>query len=112
MPFVDVPGSAAKGALWVRPELVAEVQFSTWTADKLVRQASFKGLREDKKAAEVRREVPDPSLSPEGACRTEGERTCSQAARLQGDSSGKDGRSGDRGHQAGLDRLLPGGRAR
>jgi len=63
MPFVEVPGPAAKGALWVRPELVAEVQFSTWTADKLVRQASFKGLREDKKASEVRREVPDPSLS-------------------------------------------------
>jgi bifunctional non-homologous end joining protein LigD len=63
MPFVEVPGPAAKGALWVRPELVAEVQFSTWTADKLVRQASFKGLREDKKASEVRREVPDPRLS-------------------------------------------------
>ena len=58
MPFVEVPPAAAKGAIWVRPELVAEVQFSTWTADKLVRQASFKGLREDKKAAEVRREVP------------------------------------------------------
>ena len=55
--------AAAKGALWIRPELVAEVQFSTWTADKLVRQASFKGLREDKKATEVRREVPDPSLA-------------------------------------------------
>jgi bifunctional non-homologous end joining protein LigD len=63
MPFVDVPPSAAKGAHWIRPELVAEVQFSTWTADNLVRQASFKGLREDKKAAEVRREVPDPSLA-------------------------------------------------
>ena len=63
MPFVEVPAAAAKGAIWIRPELVAEVQFSTWTADKLVRQASFKGLREDKKAAEVRREVPDPSLS-------------------------------------------------
>lgn len=63
MPFAAVPGAAGKGALWVRPELVAEVQFSTWTADKLVRQASFKGLREDKKAAEVRREVPDASLS-------------------------------------------------
>ena len=62
MPFVDVPAAAAKGALWVRPELVAEVQFSTWTADNLVRQASFKGLREDKKATEVHREVPDPSL--------------------------------------------------
>ncbi len=63
MPFVDVPASAAKGALWVRPELVAEVQFSTWTDDNLVRQASFKGLREDKKPAEVRREVPDASVA-------------------------------------------------
>ncbi len=62
-PFAEVPVAAAKGALWIRPELVAEVQFSTWTADQLVRQASFKGLREDKKASEVRREVPDASLS-------------------------------------------------
>ena len=50
MPFDELPPPAAKGALWVKPELVAEVQFSTWTADNLVRQASFKGLREDKKA--------------------------------------------------------------
>ena len=64
MPFADVPASAAKGALWVKPELVAQVQFSNWTADNLVRQASFKGLREDKKPLEVRREQPDPSLAP------------------------------------------------
>jgi bifunctional non-homologous end joining protein LigD len=37
---------------------VAQVNFATWTADKLVRQASFKGLREDKPAAEVYREEP------------------------------------------------------
>ena len=64
-PFAEVPAAAANGALWVRPELVAEVQFSTWTADQLVRQASFKGLREDKKASEVHREVPDASLAQE-----------------------------------------------
>jgi len=67
MAFADVPSSAAKGALWVKPELVGEVQFSTWTADGLVRQASFKGLREDKQTAEVRREAPDPSLSQKAA---------------------------------------------
>ena len=82
MPFVDVPSAAAKGALWVRPELVAEVQFSTWTADKLVRQASFKGLREDKKAAEVRREVPDPSLAT-----TTGEREAAAKPRRSKDSA-------------------------
>jgi bifunctional non-homologous end joining protein LigD len=63
MAFADVPGTAAKGAVWVRPDLVAEVQFSTWTTDRLVRQASFKGLREDKKPAEVRREVAEPAAA-------------------------------------------------
>lgn len=47
-------------ARWVRPELVAEVRFSEWTADGLVRQAAFLGLREDKTAGEVRRESAAP----------------------------------------------------
>jgi bifunctional non-homologous end joining protein LigD len=43
---------------WVRPELVAEVKFLTWTEDNLLRQVVYEGLREDKPAREVRREVP------------------------------------------------------
>ena len=43
---------------WVRPELVAEVKFLTWTEDNLLRQVVYEGLREDKPAAEVRREQP------------------------------------------------------
>jgi bifunctional non-homologous end joining protein LigD len=43
---------------WVRPELVAEVKFLTWTGDNLLRQVVYEGLREDKPEAEVRREVP------------------------------------------------------
>jgi DNA ligase D-like protein (predicted ligase) len=46
---------------WVRPELVAEVKYLTWTGDNLLRQVVYEGLREDKPAAEVRREVPHPS---------------------------------------------------
>src|SRR5438270_11049617 len=42
---------------WVRPELVAEVKFLTWTEDNLLRQVVYEGLREDKPAAEVRREA-------------------------------------------------------
>jgi ATP-dependent DNA ligase len=45
---------------WVRPELVAEVKFLTWTDDILLRQVVYEGLREDKPAAEVRRPVPHP----------------------------------------------------
>ena len=48
--------SSSRKAVWVKPQLVAQVRFATWTADNLVRQAAFKGLREDKKATEVQRE--------------------------------------------------------
>jgi ATP-dependent DNA ligase len=41
---------------WVRPELVAEVTFLTWSADGLLRQVVYEGLREDKAARGVRRE--------------------------------------------------------
>jgi ATP-dependent DNA ligase len=43
---------------WVRPQLVAEVKFLAWTEDSLLRQVVYEGLREDKPAGEVRREVP------------------------------------------------------
>ena len=60
MPFANMPGAARRGAVWVAPSLVAQVNFATWTADNLVRQAAFKGLREDKPAKEVRREEAVP----------------------------------------------------
>jgi DNA ligase D-like protein (predicted ligase) len=49
---------------WVRPELVAEVKYLTWTEDNLLRQVVYEGLREDKPAADVRRPIPHAQPAP------------------------------------------------
>jgi bifunctional non-homologous end joining protein LigD len=43
---------------WVEPRLVADIQFRGWSPDKLLRQAAFKGLREDKAPEDVTLEIP------------------------------------------------------
>ncbi len=69
-PFSDtLDALARRDALWVRPELVCEVQFATWTADGAIRHASFQGLRADKAPAEVVKE--DPELLPSDAAESE-----------------------------------------
>jgi bifunctional non-homologous end joining protein LigD len=60
-PFAAIASDARRGAVWVQPTLVAQVRFATWTADTQVRQAAFLGLREDKSAADVRRETAAPT---------------------------------------------------
>ena len=51
---------------WVRPEVVVEVTYLTWTEDNLLRQVSYQGQREDKPARQVVRSVPPSSLT--GMC--------------------------------------------
>jgi bifunctional non-homologous end joining protein LigD len=57
---VEVPRAEARGAHWLQAKLVAEVAFAEFTADKVVRHASFLGLRGDKPAAEIIEEKPQP----------------------------------------------------
>jgi bifunctional non-homologous end joining protein LigD len=64
-PTVTMPeGLSPSGIHWVKPALVAAVSFGEWTSDRILRHASYLGLREDKAAAEV---VLDPSDMAEGA---------------------------------------------
>lgn len=54
---------ARRGARFVEPTLVAEVEFRAWTGDGVLRHASFRGLREDKSAEAVIREDAGPAKS-------------------------------------------------
>jgi DNA ligase D-like protein (predicted ligase) len=51
---------------WVRPELVVEVKYLTWTDDNLLRQVVYEGLREDKDPTDVQRPVPNQPSSAGG----------------------------------------------
>lgn len=70
-PFaVRLTSDEARQVRYVRPEVVAEVEFRAWTADGLLRHASFRGLREDKPAREIVREIPTSAAAPKPQMRT------------------------------------------
>ena len=52
-PLDGVPRPDASDALWVRPELVGEVEFGNWTPDGILRHARWRGLRPDKTPDEI-----------------------------------------------------------
>jgi bifunctional non-homologous end joining protein LigD len=63
MPFAQRPPSDTRAPVhWVKPELVVECRFKTWTTDGIIRQASFVGLRQDKPAGEIVREHQGPPV--------------------------------------------------
>lgn len=56
-PYVEPPPRRdAVGATWVTPSVVGEVRFSEWTRDGRLRHPAWRGLRPDKRVAQVVRE--------------------------------------------------------
>jgi bifunctional non-homologous end joining protein LigD len=55
-PFKDVPKIGSE-MTWVKPQLVAEISFQEWTSEHIMRQPVFHGLREDKPARNVHKEI-------------------------------------------------------
>ncbi len=53
-----LPGGAEKGVVWAAPRLVCVVEYRDWSRDGMIRQASFKGLRDDKPAQDIALETP------------------------------------------------------
>ena len=63
-PFSDPPRITDRPVSWVRPEIVAEVEFAEWTSGGLLRQPVFLGTREDRDPASVHLEEPAGHSTP------------------------------------------------
>lgn len=55
MPFAELPPKS-KDAVWVKPTLIAKIEFKEWTKSNILRHPSFKGIREDKSAKSIVKE--------------------------------------------------------
>ncbi|MEL7624215.1 MAG: DNA ligase D [Clostridiales bacterium] len=65
-PFQEPPKARAnEKIIWLEPRLAAEIKFAEWTKDNLLRQASFKGLRQDKDPKEIKREKAAGEILPQ-----------------------------------------------
>jgi DNA ligase D-like protein (predicted ligase)/DNA ligase D-like protein (predicted polymerase) len=60
-PFEEVPEYQRPFAKWVDPRVVAEIEFTEFTGDGILRHPSFKGVREDKRARDVHLEIARPT---------------------------------------------------
>lgn len=104
---------------WVSPTLVAEVDYAGWTRDGLLRQASFRGLREDKPASAITGETAaslerleaearaDESGDVPGKTRNSGRAGASANARTGGRSDEREAAQGKRGSTASAAQRLP-----
>lgn len=73
--FKDAPKPRTDEAIiWLEPQLVAEIKFVEWTQDNLLRQASYKGLRADKRPEDVKKEQAEDKLQSKSSSAEELER--------------------------------------
>ena len=100
-PTVELPAHIPlrpRNVQWLQPRLVVEVAFRGWAKEGLLRQASFRGLREDKDMADLEPEKPSVSKAKaparakagKGAAKTAPARTRAKAARKAGSADGAD----------------------
>ena len=100
-PTVELPAHVPlrpRNVQWLQPRLVVEVAFRGWAKEGLLRQASFRGLREDKDMADLQPEKPAVSKAKaparakagKGAAKTAPARTRAKAARKAGSADGAD----------------------
>ncbi len=100
-PTVELPAHIPlrpRNVQWLQPRLVVEVAFRGWAKEGLLRQASFRGLREDKDMADLQPEKPAVSKAKaparakagKGAAKTAPARTWAKAARKAGSADGAD----------------------
>jgi bifunctional non-homologous end joining protein LigD len=77
-----------RGAVFVEPQLVAEVEFAEWTSQGTLRHPSYAGLRDDRDPAEVVREEPvDPASEPDTTATVLGEPVTPRTTRLPSDKA-------------------------
>lgn len=103
---VAPPRGDARGAHWVEPKLVGEVEFTEWTEDGRLRHPSFQGLREDKEATSVKIERPEPveTVESSGKPRTRRSKRRDPAQPARGAAGGRK-RSAAAGAGDGADRV-------
>jgi bifunctional non-homologous end joining protein LigD len=89
------PEEKGRKVKWVKPKLVVEVDFRGWTGSGLLRQASFKGVREDKPAEQVVKEMPkqiaQETSAPVTRARTRTKSETKPRASVTATSKGKKG---------------------